>query len=101
MHKKANPPSHPCNYWSVPYTPVSSNLRLPKLTLSELTGNIIQWVSWWDQYKICIHENETQTDCGRFNYLQMYVKGTARWAIEYIDISGANYAKAIEGLQRR
>ena len=59
-------------------TPVSSNLRLPKFTLSEFTGNIIQWVSWWDQYKICIHENETQTDCGRFNYLQMYVKGTAR-----------------------
>ncbi|CAB3983481.1 Hypothetical predicted protein [Paramuricea clavata] len=36
--------------------PVSSHLRLPKFTLSEFTGNIIQWVSWWDQYKICIHE---------------------------------------------
>ena len=81
--------------------PVSSNLRLPKFTLSEFTGNIIQWVSWWDQYKMCIHENETLTDRDRFNYLRMYVKGTARRAIEYIEVSGDNYPKAIEALQRR
>ena len=81
--------------------PVSSNLRLPKFTLSEFTGNIIQWVSWWDQYKICIHENEALTDRDRFNYLRMYVKGTARRAIEYIEVSGDNYPKAIEALQRR
>ena len=81
--------------------PVSSHLRLPKFTLSEFTGNIIQWVSWWDQYKICIHENETLTDRDRFNYLRMYVKGSARRAIEYIEVSGNNYPKAIEALQRR
>ena len=80
---------------------VSSHLRLPKFTLSEFTGNIIQWVSWWDQYKICIHENETLTDRDRFNYLRMYVKGSARRAIEYIEVSGNNYPKAIEALQRR
>ena len=57
---------------------VSSHLRLPKFTLSEFTGNIIQWVSWWDRYKICIHENETLTDRDRFNYLRMYVKGAAK-----------------------
>lgn len=80
--------------------PVSSHLRLPKFTLREFTGNIIQWVSWWDQYKICIHENETLTDRDRFNYLRMYVKGTAKRAIEYIEVSGENYSKAIEALQR-
>ncbi len=74
--------------------PVSSNLRLPKFTLSEFTGNIIQWVSWWDQYKICIHENEALTDRDRFNYLRMYVKGTARRAIEYIEVSGDKLLQA-------
>ena len=71
--------------------PVSSNLRLPKFTLSEFTGNIMQWVSWWDQHKTCIHENKTLTDRDRFNYLRIYVKGTARRAIEYIEFSGDNY----------
>ena len=79
---------------------VSSHLRLPKFTLSEFTGNI-QWVSWWDQYKICIHENETLTDQDCFNYLRMYIKGAAKRAIEYIEVSGDNYHKAIEALQRR
>ena len=80
--------------------PVSSHLRLPKFMLSEFTGNI-QWVSWWDQYKICIHENETLTDRDRFNYLRMYVKGAAKRAIEYIKVSGDNYHKAMEALKRR
>jgi hypothetical protein len=39
-----------------PSNPVSSQFRLPKFTLSEFTGNILEWVSWWDQYKICIHD---------------------------------------------
>ena len=81
--------------------PVSSNLRLPRFTLSEFTGNIIQWISWWDQHKTCIHENTTLTDRDRFNYFRIYVKGSARRAIEYIEVSGDNYPKAIEALQRR
>ena len=69
--------------------------------MSEFTGKIIQWVSWWDRYKICIHENETLTDRDHFNYLRMYVKGAAKRAIEYIEVSGDNYPKAIEALKRR
>jgi hypothetical protein len=69
--------------------------------LSEFTGNILEWVSWWDQYKICIHENEALTDRDRLNYLRLYVKGTARRAIEYLEVSGDNYPKAIEALQKR
>ena len=43
-----------------------------------LTGNILHWVSWWDQYKTCIHENQMLTDRDRFNYLRMYVKGPTK-----------------------
>jgi prefoldin subunit 5 len=35
------------------------------------------------------------------NYLRVYVKGTARRAIEYLKVSGDNYPKAIEALQKR
>lgn len=78
-------------------------LRAPpiQITLSEFTGNILEWVSWWDQYKICIHENEALTDRDRLNYLRLYVKGTAIRAIEYLEVSGDNYPKAIEALQKR
>jgi prefoldin subunit 5 len=78
---------------------VASNILLPKFTLPEFMGNI--WVSWWDQFKTCIHENEMLSNRDRFNYLRMYVTGTARRAIEYIEVSNKNYTKAIDALQRR
>ena len=42
----------------------SSNLKLPRFTLPEFHGNMIEWVSWWDQFKSCIHENNAlKTHC--------------------------------------
>ena len=38
---------------------LSNNLKLPRFTLPEFCGNIIEWVSWWDQFKSCILENDT------------------------------------------
>ena len=84
-----------------PHPSVAGKLRLPKFTLPEFTGNILHWVSWWNQYKTCIHENETLTDRDRFNYLRMYLKGTAKSAIEFIEVSSDNYSKATDALQRR
>ncbi|KAK3740123.1 hypothetical protein QZH41_001270 [Actinostola sp. cb2023] len=78
-----------------------SHLRLPKFTLPEFSGDILEWVPWWDQFKTCIHENETLGDRERFNYLLMYVKGIAKRAIEYIEVTSENYARAIEALQKR
>ncbi|KAK3755477.1 hypothetical protein QZH41_017632, partial [Actinostola sp. cb2023] len=65
------------------------------------SGDILEWVPWWDQFKTCIHENETLGDRERFNYLLMYVKGIAKRAIEYIEVTSENYARAIEALQKR
>jgi hypothetical protein len=78
-----------------------SHLRLPKFSLPEFDGNILQWVSWWDEFKTCIHENGTLGDREKFNYLRMYVKGTAKRAIEFIEVSSENYPKAIEALTKR
>ena len=41
------------------------------------------------------------TERDRFNYLRMYMTGTARRAIEFIEVSSENYSKAIDALQRR
>ena len=79
----------------------SSNLKLPKFTLPEFHGNMIEWVSWWDQFKSCIHENNTLGEREKFNYLRVYVKGSARKAIEYIEVTSSNYSKAIDALKKR
>eukprot|EP00112_Aurelia_sp_Birch-Aquarium-sp1_P013483 Seg2864.5 transcript_id=Seg2864.5/GoldUCD/mRNA.D3Y31 product="hypothetical protein" protein_id=Seg2864.5/GoldUCD/D3Y31 len=79
----------------------SSNLKLPKFTLQEFHGNMIEWVSWWDQFKSCIHENNALSERENFNYLRVYVKGSARRAIEYIEVPSSNYLKAIDALKKR
>ena len=79
----------------------SSNLKLPKFTLPEFHGNMIEWVSWWDQFKSCIHENNTLSEREKFNYLRVYVKGSVRKAIEYIKVTSSNYSKAIDALKKR
>ena len=78
-----------------------SHLRLPKFTLPVFNGDILEWVPWWDQFKACIHENNALGDRERFNYLLMYVSGAAKRAIEYIEVTSANYARAVEVLQKR
>ena len=79
----------------------SGNLILPKFTLQEFHGNMIEWVSWWDQFKSCIHENNALSEREKFNYLRVYVKGSARKAIEYIEVTISNYRKAIDALKKR
>ena len=74
----------------------SRNLKLPKFTLPEFHGNMIEWVSWWDQFKSCIHENITLNEREKFNYLRVNVKGSARKAIEYLEVMSSNYSKAID-----
>eukprot|EP00112_Aurelia_sp_Birch-Aquarium-sp1_P020558 Seg5323.2 transcript_id=Seg5323.2/GoldUCD/mRNA.D3Y31 product="hypothetical protein" protein_id=Seg5323.2/GoldUCD/D3Y31 len=79
----------------------SSNLKLPKFTLQEFHGNMKEWVSWWDQFKSCIHENNALSEREKFNYLRVYVKGSARKAIEHIEVTSSNYSKAIDALKKR
>ena len=78
----------------------SSNLKLSRFILPEFHGNKIEWVSWRDQFKSCIHENDTLSEREKFNYLRVYVKGSARKAIEYIEVASSNYSKAIEVLKK-
>eukprot|EP00112_Aurelia_sp_Birch-Aquarium-sp1_P024795 Seg7999.1 transcript_id=Seg7999.1/GoldUCD/mRNA.D3Y31 product="hypothetical protein" protein_id=Seg7999.1/GoldUCD/D3Y31 len=66
----------------------SSNLKLPKFTLQEFHGNMIEW-------------NNALNEREKFNYLRVYVKGSARKAIEYIEVTSSNYSKAIDALKKR
>lgn len=44
-------------------------VRLPKLSLKKLTGDVTEWTAFWDAYKSDIHDNPNLTDIDQFNYL--------------------------------
>ena len=47
---------------SAPIFPGSSlqnvNTRLPKLVLPKFRGNVTAWISFWDAFKVAVHEND-------------------------------------------
>ena len=58
--------------------------RLPKLTLANFRGDVTTLSSFWDSYKVAVHENADIMIVDKFNYLNSLLEGK----------SSANYSGA-------
>ena len=76
--------------------------KLPKLEWNKYSGEIKDWLGFWDQFKK-IHEDEDIASEDKFQYLvQATVKGSrAREIVESFPPTADNYPKAIESLKSR
>ena len=79
---------------------VTSQIRLPKLNLPTLDGNILCWQEFWDIFKSSVHEEEIP-DVTKFSYLKGSLRGIAANAIHGISITSDNYHTTIELLKER
>ena len=90
---------------TTPTLPVHSEprgVKLPKLDVPQFSGNILHWVSFWEQFCISVHERPSLSDAEKFVYLQQALRGgSARTAIDGLSQSGENYAEAVECLKSR
>lgn len=82
-------------------TTSSQNHRLPKLSLPNFNGDILEWPCFWDSYESTIHLNSTLTDVQKFSYLKSLLKYDAANVITGLTMTNANYYKAIELLTKR
>ena len=56
--KLENPDVEPSPTDSVTLTPRrTNNANLPKLTLKSFSGNPIEFQSFWDNFRVAVHEN--------------------------------------------
>ncbi|XP_063416141.1 uncharacterized protein LOC134697785 [Mytilus trossulus] len=92
--------SIPTSSYAVP-SAISSNHRLPKLTLPTFNGNILEWPSFWDSYESAVHYNPTLTDVQKFNYLKAQLENEAAQTIAGFSLTNANYAEAVNVLIER
>ncbi len=81
--------------------PNSVRLKLLKLTLPKLKGQVTKWGSFWDSYSSAIHDNSEISKIDKFNYLNSLLEGAALRAIQGLTLTGANYGSAIEILKDR
>ena len=49
--------------------------RLPKITLNEFSGELLEWASFWESFEAAIHRNPRITDVDKMNYLRGLLKG--------------------------
>ena len=77
-------------------------VKLPKLDVPTFDGNILNWRSFWEQFRISVHDCSNLSDSEKLVYLQHSLKnGSAKSVIEGLSRSGEYYAEAIECLRSR
>ena len=77
-------------------------VRLPKLDIPTFDGNLLHWLTFWEQFCVAIHDRDDISDAQKLVYLRQSLKdGSARNAIEGLSRSGEQYKEAIQCLQNR
>ena len=87
---------------TVSVTSDGSGVKLPKLDVPTFNGNILNWQTFWEQFRISVHERGHISDAEKLVYLRQALKdGTARNTIEGLSRSGEHYNEAIAYLKDR
>ena len=74
--------------------------KLPKIQLPHFSGDVKQWISFWEQFEVVSHESELP-DITKFTYLRYLLKGGAKLSIQGLALANANYTVAIDILKKR
>ena len=85
-----------------PPAPETKGVRLPKLDVPTFNGDILNWRSFWEQFRVSVHDRSNLSNSEKLVYLQHALKdGSAKHAIEGLSRSGEYYTKAVACLQSR
>ena len=79
---------------------ILSSVKLPKISLPNFDGNILQFAEFWEAFQT-VHNNENLEDTNKFHYLMGLLEGPAKDLLIGMSKTSANYHKAIETLQKR
>ncbi|GFW00174.1 DUF1758 domain-containing protein [Trichonephila clavipes] len=60
IHEPQNPTNHPKP--EVNFSHQTRSVKLPKITIPKFSGNISEWLTFWNSYETSIHKNESLDD---------------------------------------
>ena len=87
---------------STPSTSDIQGVKLPKLDVPTFDGSLLNWKTFWEQFKVAVHIRTNLTDSEKLAYLRHALKaGSAKSVIEGLSRSGDHYAEAVSCLQAR
>lgn len=75
--------------------------KLPKLSLPKFSGDVQDWLPFWEQFDAIIDKREDLPVVTKFSYLRETLLGDAKRAIAGLALTGANYKTACDILKER
>ena len=78
-----------------------TRVKLPKLTLKTFSGNLGEWMPFWDSFSSAVDENAQLAPVDKFNYLRGLLTGKAADAIAGLSLTATNYDEALGILRKR
>ena len=77
-------------------------MKLPKIDIPKFDGNLLKWRTFWEQFKVSIHERDNLSEAEKLVYLRHSLsEGSAKHVIEGLSRTGECYQDAIECLCSR
>lgn len=81
-------------------SPERKTIKLPRLDIPTFDGNILHWLTFWEQYHVAIHVGSDLSQAQKLVYLRQSLKvGPAKKAIKGLSRSGKEYGEAVMCLQ--
>ena len=80
-------------------SPVVAKTHLPRLELGKFSGDVTGWTTFWDIFKLAVHENTDLSKIDKFHYLNSSLEGTDSKAIQGLGLTEGNYDSAIAMLK--
>jgi hypothetical protein len=69
--------------------------------LPKLTGTIIEWQGFWDQFQALVDDNNNIPQISKFSYLQSLLEGEAKNVMRGLAVTEDNYDVACKLLVER
>ena len=79
----------------------AAEAKLPKLSLPKFSGEVQDWLPFWEQFEAIIDKKEDLPVVTKFSYLRDTLQGDAKRAIAGLSLTGANYKTACDILKER
>ena len=68
--------------------------------MQQFSGELTEWIRFWESFCTAIHDNPTLTPVEKFNYLRSLLKRTALDAIASLSLSAGNCQEAISIVEK-
>ena len=76
----------------------AADVKLPKLTLPKFSGDVLEWQSFWDQFKVNVHDSDLPV-VSKFSYLLSLLQGEAKQAVQGLSMTSDHYKTACKILE--